>query len=147
MDGLLEEKSIKLELELEHVLPQVLSDSIQLQQVFTNLLINSCYELDNLADKTEKNITIRTYLEHNNVCIEVEDNGAGIAKANLKRVFDPFFTTKPQGEGTGLGLSISYGIIKRYQGQLTVKSEVGAGCCFTVSLPASTSESPVIRES
>lgn len=64
------------------------------------------------------------------------DTGAGIAREDLGRVFDPFFTTKSPGEGTGLGLWLSYEIIKNYNGEITVESEVGKGSKFTLSFPA-----------
>ena len=59
--------------------------------------------------------------------MEIEDNGAGIPKENLKRIFEPFFTTKPVGQGTGLGLSISYGIIEQHQGKIHVSQRAFQG--------------------
>ncbi|MNR32537.1 Sporulation kinase E [compost metagenome] len=67
--------------------------------------------------------------------IEVQDTGAGIAPQTLQKIFDPFFTTKPVGQGTGLGLSLSYGIVKKHRGEISVRSEVGAGTTFRVELP------------
>ncbi|GAH63877.1 unnamed protein product, partial [marine sediment metagenome] len=49
------------------------------------------------------------------------------------KLFDPFFTTKSS--GTGLGLAVSYGIIEQHQGKIEVKSELGQGSVFTISLP------------
>ena len=65
----------------------------------------------------------------------VMDNGPGIPKEDLEKIFDPFFTTKPAGEGTGLGLSIVYGIIHDHNGNIVVKSEIGQGTLFAVTLP------------
>jgi two-component system NtrC family sensor kinase len=51
------------------------------------------------------------------------------------KIFDPFFTTKTVGQGTGLGLSISYGIIKQHGGDIVVRTEVGKGTEFVISIP------------
>ncbi len=67
--------------------------------------------------------------------MEVQDTGRGIKPENLTRIFEPFFTTKPVGQGTGLGLSLSYGIVKKHDGQIEVKSELGKGTTFRVILP------------
>jgi two-component system NtrC family sensor kinase len=53
----------------------------------------------------------------------------------MQRVFEPFFTTKAVGRGTGLGLSISREIVRRHGGELRVRSTVGAGATFVVTLP------------
>src|ERR1039458_3422812 len=65
----------------------------------------------------------------------VADNGEGIPPENLAKIFDPFFTTKPDGKGVGLGLAVSFGIIQAHGGEIEVKSVVGEGTTFTVSLP------------
>ncbi|MCP3924166.1 MAG: PAS domain S-box protein [Desulfobacterales bacterium] len=104
----------------------------ELVQVVLNLVINACHAVD-------KNgiIDIETSrAEDERILITVSDNGKGIEKKNLSRIFDPFFTTKPVGEGTGLGLSVGYGIIKRHQGDIRIKSREGIGTTFTVNLPA-----------
>ena len=68
--------------------------------------------------------------------VEIEDNGHGIPRENLKRIFEPFFTTtKSVGQGTGLGLSISYGIIEQHHGRIFVANAPGGGSVFTVRLP------------
>jgi signal transduction histidine kinase len=69
------------------------------------------------------------------VLLVVSDNGDGISPENLGKIFDPFFTTKPEGKGVGLGLAVSYGIIQAHGGEIEVKSVVGEGTTFTVSLP------------
>jgi signal transduction histidine kinase len=105
----------------------------QLLQVVLNMLINS---LDALKDG-QGEIEIRTSLENERVFIRIKDNGVGIPPENLNKIFEPFFTTKEVGKGTGLGLSVSYGIIKNFNGTIDVKSEVGKGSEFIISLPVS----------
>ena len=80
---------------------------------------------------------VRIATRHSGGTIEVEisDTGKGVPSGELERIFDPFFTTKELGEGTGLGLSISFGIIQKHKGDIRVRSEVGRGTTFTVSLP------------
>jgi signal transduction histidine kinase len=82
-------------------------------------------------------LTIYTRKEEDSDCIEVDfqDTGHGIPAAAIKDVFTPFFTTKETGEGTGLGLYLSHSILKRENGDITVKSEEGVGSIFTVYLP------------
>jgi signal transduction histidine kinase len=102
----------------------------QLNQVFMNLLVNAAH-----AIKEHGTITLRTGCTDKTVWIEVEDSGSGIPAENLKRIFEPFFTTKPVGSGTGLGLSVSYGIVQKHKGKIDVRSELGKGSTFRVTLP------------
>ena len=111
-------------------LPQVYCLPSQINQVFMNLLVNAAHAID-----THGVVTLRTARAGDEVWIEVEDTGAGIAPENLKRIFDPFFTTKPVGKGTGLGLSVSYSIVQKHQGRIEVRSEAGKGSAFRVWLP------------
>lgn len=81
-------------------------------------------------------LTLRTRVQSSSVLIEVSDTGVGISPENLARIFDPFFTTKEIGRGTGLGLAVCYGILTEHGGKLEVKSRVGVGTTFTITLPA-----------
>ena len=65
----------------------------------------------------------------------IQDDGRGIDNDILPHIFEPFFTTKETGEGTGLGLSITYGLIKKLGGDVTVRSQIGKGTAFTITLP------------
>jgi two-component system NtrC family sensor kinase len=69
------------------------------------------------------------------VIVEIKDTGIGIPQENLTKIFDPFFTTKDVGRGTGLGLAVCYGIVSEHGGRLDVRSAVGVGTTFTISLP------------
>lgn len=110
--------------------PQIKCHSQKLGQVFINLLVNAAHAIE------EKGvITVKTYQEQNNVCIEVSDTGKGISEENLRKIFDPFFTTKQIGMGTGLGLSISYEIVKRHGGEIIVVSKLNKGTTFKIQLP------------
>ena len=103
----------------------------QINQIILNLVTNAAQAIGH-GDGV---ITLTTWGGEGQTHLSVADNGKGIAQDHLSRVFDPFFTTKPQGEGTGLGLSISYQIAEAHGGKLSVRSEIGRGTTFTLSLP------------
>ena len=102
----------------------------QMNQVFMNLLTNAAHAIEHQGV-----ITVRSWQEDGYVCVSVADTGQGIPEANLNRIFEPFFTTKEVGKGTGLGLSITYDIVKKHNGEITVRSEPGKGTVFTVRIP------------
>jgi signal transduction histidine kinase len=102
----------------------------QLNQVFMNILVNAGHAIEKRGT-----ITISTRTDGDFVQIEISDSGKGIEPEHLQRVFEPFFTTKPVGKGTGLGLSISYGIVRKHNGEIDVRSEVGVGTTFLIRLP------------
>jgi signal transduction histidine kinase len=112
-------------------LPEVQCLASELNQVFMNLLVNAAQAVN----KPRGSLVIRTGSTPDQVWIEIEDDGCGIAPDSLTRIFDPFYTTKPVGKGTGLGLSLAYGIVHKHAGQLTVRSELGQGSVFRLTLP------------
>jgi PAS domain S-box-containing protein len=114
--------------------PRVWASEGKLSQVFLNLLVNAAHAIDE-GDVTGNQITVRTWSEEGDVCVEIADTGRGIPPENLERIFEPFYTTKPVGVGSGLGLSISKNILAEFKGSLTVSSEVGKGSRFRVRLP------------
>ncbi len=112
----------------------VWGNSAQLQQVFTNMALNSIIAIN--EDERERGEIFFSTLEENGFIItSIEDNGQGIPSVNLTRLFDPFFTTRQVSSGTGLGLYISYNIIKEHEGVIEVESELGKGTKFIVKLP------------
>lgn len=106
----------------------------QLQQVVMNLVHNA---LDATSELRHQAPQVRITVDEIDAGyrIRVEDNGPGIAEADLSRIFDPFFTTKPVGKGTGLGLSISYGIVERHGGTLRAENLPQGGARFEITLP------------
>lgn len=132
----LDMKNIELVKQLDPDLPKYNGNASQLQQVFTNLIINAEHAMKEggkllIATRFAKPVGEFTG------CVEVEftDSGCGIPPEVLNKIFEPFYTTKEVGKGTGLGLSISYGIIKEHQGDILVKSRVGEGTTFMLVLP------------
>ena len=127
---------IELETVLDSNLPHIQGNAGQLQQVFTNLIINAMH-----ASTPGSTIMITTRFSPalgefgGTVELSFIDHGSGIKEEHLKRIFEPFFTTKEVGKGTGLGLSVSYGIIKEHGGEISVQSTVGKGTTFTIVLP------------
>lgn len=116
------------------VVPDVLCYASQLNQVFMNILTNAAQSIEGEGDIW---IHLHKIGEGKNAkaAVSIKDSGRGIPKEGLDKIFDPFYTTKSVGQGTGLGLSISYGIVKNHGGDIQVKSEIGKGTEFIVTVP------------
>ena len=119
-------------------LPEIIADGFQLQQVFTNIIINAEYFM--IEAHKRGILTITTEQVGDIIRASFADDGPGIAKENLGHLFDPFFTTKEVGKGTGLGLSICHGIVTAHDGKIYAESEPGKGATFVVELPLTTSD-------
>jgi signal transduction histidine kinase len=114
------------------------SNRNKLIHILVNLLQNA---IDAMREKKyPEGDTPRIWLtgktENGRTTIVVRDNGPGIDSKIANKIFDPFFTTKEVGKGMGLGLSICYRIVKDYGGTITVNSEPGQFCAFTLDFPA-----------
>jgi C4-dicarboxylate-specific signal transduction histidine kinase len=131
-------RAIEVELDLSPEELVVLGNSIQLEQVFINLLTNA---RDALADAPNRWIHISSRLENDRISIAFSDSGPGIPAEIQQRIFDPFFTTKEVGAGTGLGLSITYSIVKEHAGEITLAPAHG-GARFEIVLPVAGDEDP-----
>lgn len=103
----------------------------ELQQVFTNLLLNALQAMNEKGGK----LTVRLEADLTAARVHIEDTGPGIPLERLTQVFEPFYSTKLASGGTGLGLAISHDIVRRHGGSLKAASEPGAGARFTVELP------------
>jgi signal transduction histidine kinase len=112
-------------------LPLVECNPTELSQVFMNILVNATQAVD-ANGRIE--ITTRK-LDANRVQVDISDNGCGMDEHVLSHIFEPFFTTKGVGSGTGLGLSITFGIVKKHGGDIAVRSAMGKGSLFQITLP------------
>jgi CheY-like chemotaxis protein len=143
-------KTISISLQLDERIPSVLADASQLHQALLNLSLNS---RDAMMEGAEvpggAALTLRTRVipgreirtrfsgagADEYVCVEVEDNGAGMDETTRNRIFEPFFTTKELGKGTGLGLAVVYGVVKSHHGFIDVASSPGKGTTLSLYLP------------
>jgi PAS domain S-box-containing protein len=125
------DKNIRVELNLDESLPEIVSDIGQLQQVLLNIINNAVEAMDNNGQ-----ITVSTSIKDKHTLqVSVKDTGKGISDEIMKHIFEPFFTTKSSEKGTGLGLSISYGVMQKLGGNIFVESEVNEGSTFIIEVP------------
>jgi len=129
-------QNISIVKDFDDAVPDMEIDINQIKQVINNLSLNAS---DAMPDGGTLTIRTRFDADQNAVVVDFSDTGLGISEENIGRIFDPFFTTKQTGKGTGLGLAVTYGIIKRHNGTITVKSSTGEGTTFTVVLPVAQS--------
>jgi signal transduction histidine kinase len=142
LSPLAEKRRITLSLLGDDEPRMVLADTTQLQQVFSNLVLNAIQAMPKGGTVTLELCRERTQPpdavggpEREYHRISVQDEGEGIPEKDLERLFEPFFTTKNAGEGTGLGLSIAQGIIREHGGWIEVASRPGQGSRFSIFLP------------
>ena len=107
----------------------IIGDSMQCEQVITNLL-------NNAIDALEPEGRLDIYMhcpDQQHVVLKISDNGCGMDESTRKQIFTPFFTTKAQGLGTGLGLYIVKNICHNHGAEISFESEEGKGTSFTVT--------------
>ncbi|MEJ2655714.1 MAG: response regulator, partial [Desulfobacterales bacterium] len=124
----------------------ILADSTKINQVMINLFTNAAHAMEDTGGVIItgiENIYLDQIQAHgypdlspgNYVKLTVSDTGPGIGADIKDRIFDPYFTTKEVGKGTGIGLSVVHGIVKSYNGAITVNSEAGTGSTFSILFP------------
>jgi len=146
----LQQRKIRVHMDLARDCPQIYGDAGYLQQVFLNLINNS---MDAMPEGGELRVRLK-YPDRDGpaegasggggkgsaegtaseVSVEVSDTGHGIKPEMLPRIFEPMFTTKHMGTGAGLGLAICEQIIRQHGGTIQVDSEPGRGTTFTITL-------------
>jgi signal transduction histidine kinase len=126
-----QESGIETRVEQTGDVPLVMCDPEALRSVFTNLIINGLQAIDGEGG----NLTIKISAENSghNARIEITDTGHGIAPEDISKVFEPYFSTKDT--GTGLGLAIVKKAVDDHGGTISVKSKLGDGTTFTITLP------------
>jgi signal transduction histidine kinase len=129
---------VDLQLELQHDLPRVQVDGIQLQQVLLNLTRNAVEAMNACAPEARRLLIRTRILNEDEVELAVQDTGPGVPDNLLEQLFEPFFTTKP--EGMGLGLSLSRSIIEAHGGTLRYDSGPDCGSIFRIRLPTAPEE-------
>ena len=124
-------KNINLDLTLEDQPVFIIADSIQIQQVLMNFILNAIQSIEKI-DAVNRHILITEQLENDGVTVTVRDFGEGIAETLKDKLFKPFVTSKK--EGTGIGLAISRSIIDDHKGKIWAENMPDGGSIFAFSL-------------
>ena len=138
--------TIEIKKDIKNDCPLILADPTKVHQIVMNLCTNAFHAMEEKGGRltvTLKELTLSDLDAKNRgmdsgkyVCLTVADTGAGMDQATVNQVFDPYFTTKKKSKGTGLGLSVVHGIVKNFDGHISVYSEQNKGTQFQVYLPA-----------
>lgn len=153
-------KKVTIKPELPSPGPTIHSNIHHVQQILTTLITNSCESIVDYRGGTIR-VAVKTLLAKDidlshrfpidweptrsiYACMEIADNGCGIADGDIEKIFDPFFTTRFIGRG--LGLPMILGIIRSHEGAISVNSKLGTGSVFRVFLPTSTEKIQVGQE-
>ena len=124
----MEERRIRVVLDIPSALPSVALDKDQMEQVFFNIVKNA---LEAMSDGGVIKIVIAS--DDRDVTVTFHDNGAGMSDDQIAHLFEPYRTTKEK--GTGLGLMISARIVRDHGGAISAESECGKGTTFSIRLP------------
>ncbi len=150
--------NIKINHQIQEDCKPILAEPTQLHQVLMNLITNAYHAVEsndggifiglNETDERPFKAGISSFGNQyqNYALLRIIDTGAGIANEIINKIFDPYFTTKERGKGTGLGLAMVYGIIKEFNGEIRVFSQLGKGTTFKIYLPLIETEDSVELE-
>ena len=127
----LQKHEIELQTQLDDLIPEILGNQVQLQQVILNLVMNA---IESMSSSQTRVLRIKTALSRTKkVHVSIEDTGMGIKQPDLARVFKPMFTTKER--GMGMGLSICQSIIESHDGRIWASPRANGGSIFQFELP------------
>jgi polar amino acid transport system substrate-binding protein len=121
------------EVNIAEDVPLIFIDSVALEQVLVNLLINAAKAVDDENSWVMVSAKLGN-TQQDDLIIEVSDNGCGIDEKTREMIFDPFFTTRVQHDGSGLGLFVSKNLIEKMGGRIEVESKLGVGSTFRIVL-------------
>ena len=121
----------------------VVADSIQIEQVVLNLLMNAVDSMRDQASQTRR-LRLRVFRVGDDVSVAVSDCGIGIAKEHVSRIFEAFWTTKSK--GMGMGLSVCRSIVESHGGCIWVESNADRGVTFCVKVPAAVESAPAVPQ-
>ena len=129
-----DEAEVQIIRNYEPNLPDILLDEMLIRQTLFNFVQNSIQAMPKGGS-----IYLTTTLEEirgaSFVMLEIRDTGIGIPEEHQDRIYDAYFTTKEDDGGVGLGLAISHQIITAHQGKVEVRSKIGMGTAFRITLP------------
>jgi signal transduction histidine kinase len=126
-------QGVSLRTELAPMLPMILGDRVQLQQVVINLVMNGIEAMQPVTDRPHELVIRSGQDETRQAVLSVTDCGVGIPADNANRLFNAFFTTKSS--GLGMGLSICRSIAEAHGGRLSAFGNEGPGATFQLVLP------------
>lgn len=135
-------RSVRLSYQLAEGSHEIAGDSVQLQQVIVNLLMNAMQAID-ASGTARREIHIATVRRENEIEISIRDTGPGIAPSDIGRIFEPYFSTKRS--GMGLGLAICRTIVEAHGGSISASQLQGGGAMFAVILPTVNSEHAAVE--
>lgn len=149
----METRGIRAEVTLEPMLPAIIADPAQIEQVVLNLVVNARQSLEAMLEHPGPDdgaivptLRVATGRSGEFVTLTISDNGPGISASDISRIWDPFWTTKEEGEGSGLGLSVVHSIVTSHDGRIDVTSTPRVETRFVIAFPAASEPAPAVVE-
>ncbi len=124
---------VRIGVDVEPYLPDLMVDEVQIVQVLTNLMTNAQHAMNGAGGEVV--ITAVPGARSDLVRLRVSDDGPGIPDDIAGRIFDPLFTTKSAGKGTGVGLALCHRIVTAHGGTIRLDRQVAKGASFVIDLP------------